>query len=711
MDEEIKKILDELRKVTSTRDLENWRRANAKAVKDMEAKGAKETKLFKDEIRAKERLLRAEGNLAEHFKKLGGSMGMSETSASRFGRAARNTADFVGEFGEALYEGTGSISDFTSALKEFGPIGKVLAGVGTSFDRSVQSFRTLSTVGGTFAQSLVELRETATRAGLPLTDFVDLIGKNSEALAQLFGSTTQGAKEFANFSETFRQQNIQALAPLGLTVEEINEQLITNLTLQRRTGNFVQGQTTQQLQSGRRLILQLDRLARLTGIQREELSKTIESQMSNERFLAFLSQQTEETAQRLAGFSAGIDKLAPGLAEGFQDLIANAGVPVTDAAQQLIMNIPEASAIIQQLTSGSISTEEALVNLRDAALRSNKALANVAQTGTVDFARLFAEVNKLATAQLNTTEVTEEQRAEAEALTRQLTQFEDASKRASSAIQSVETGFQAFVGSILGDGPGSLNNTMNGLSEKITNLSTGTKAALFASAKVIEGSVGMMRDAAPITAGTYAALKMAGVGPGMGGMGFGGTMGRGMGSKGLGLGAKVLRGGGILGAGLGAAGAVGNLMDDDKSNNAGAIGTLAGTALGAFFGPVGMMLGGMAGGMIGNAIGGRQYGTMGTLGLPYEPKNVLTSLHSGERVLSPTETAEYNAGQSTGGSTANFTMLAGKLDNMNTSLISAVTEMKSMNKGVNTLVAVGNETAKNTNITQRRLANKTESII
>ena len=71
----------------------------------------------------------------------------------------------------------------------------------------------------------------------------------------------------------------------------------------------------------------------------------------------------------------------------------------------------------------------------------------------------------------------------------------------------------------------------------------------------------------------------------------------------------------------------------------------------------------------------------------------------------------YNTEQVTGGSTANFTMLAGKLDNMNTSLISAVTEMKSMNKGVNTLVAVGNETAKNTNITQRRLANKTESII
>ena len=709
MDEETRQLLEELKKITNARDLNKFTAANKKVIKDLEDKGAKEAKILKDQIRIKERLMRAEGNLAEHFKKLGGRLGMTEVGASKLGRAARNTTDFVGKFGEALYEGTGSISDFTSALKEFGPVGEVLASVGTSFETSIQAFRTLSTVGGTFGQSLVELRETATRAGLPLADFVDLVAKNSEALAQLFGTTSEGARRFATFSETFRQNNIEALAPLGLTIEEINEQLITNLTLQRRTGNFVAGQTEQQLQSGRRLIMQLDRLAKLTGAQRDELAKTIESQMSNERFLAFLGQQTEETAQRLAGFSAGIEKLAPGLAEGFQDLIANAGVPVTDAAQQLIMNTPEASAIIQQLTAGSITTEQALVDLRDAAKRSNTALANVAQTGTVDFARLFAEVNKLATATLDTTKMTEEQRAEAEALTRQLTQFEDASKRTAGAIQSIETGFQQFIGGLLGEGPGSLNNTMNGLAETVRNLSPELKAALYTSGKVIEGTVKTMRDAAPITAGTYAALKMAGVGPG--GMGFGGTMAGGMGLGKGGMASKLLRGGGLVGAGLGAVSAAGNLMDGDKSNNAGAIGTLAGTALGAFFGPVGMMLGGMAGGAIGNMIGGRQYGTMGTLGLPYEPKNVLTSLHSGERVLSPTETAEYNTEQVTGGSTANFTMLAGKLDNMNTSLISAVTEMKSMNKGVNTLVAVGNETAKNTNITQRRLANKTESII
>ena len=136
---------------------------------------------------------------------------MTEVGASKLGRAARNTTDFVGKFGEALYEGTGSISDFTSALKEFGPVGEVLASVGTSFETSIQAFRTLSTVGGTFGQSLVELRETATRAGLPLADFVDLVAKNSEALAQLFGTTSEGARRFATFSETFRQNNIDPL--------------------------------------------------------------------------------------------------------------------------------------------------------------------------------------------------------------------------------------------------------------------------------------------------------------------------------------------------------------------------------------------------------------------------------------------------------------------------------------------------------------------
>jgi hypothetical protein len=97
---------------------------------------------------------------------------------------------------------------------------------------------------------------------------------------------------------------------------------------------------------------------------------------------------------------------------------------------------------------------------------------------------------------------------------------------------------------------------------------------------------------------------------------FAGTMG-GFGKGGAGIGSKLMRGGGLVGAGLGGAMAIGNLLDKDKSNNAGAWGTLIGTGLGAFGGPLGMMLGGMAGGALGNMIGGKQHGGPMTGGNPH----------------------------------------------------------------------------------------------
>jgi phosphoenolpyruvate-protein kinase (PTS system EI component) len=180
----------------------------------------------------------------------------------------------------------------------------------------------------------------------------------------------------------------------------------------------------------------------------------------------------------LSAFAASVGKLSPGLAEGFQDLIANAGVPVTAASRALIQNIPDATAIVQQLTAGTISSTEAMVQLRDAAQRSNQSLRGVAQTGTVEFARLYGEVNKLATAKFDEVAVTEEQRAKQEKLTKAATEFEDATKRLSSAFQGVETGFFKSLGAALGDAGGGINDGLKGLARGIDKLDPAVKAML-----------------------------------------------------------------------------------------------------------------------------------------------------------------------------------------------------------------------------------------
>ena len=48
---------------------------------------------------------------------------------------------------------------------------------------------------------------------------------------------------------------------------------------------------------------------------------------------------------------------------------------------------------------------------------------------------------------------------------------------------------------------------------------------------------------------------------------------------------------------------------------------------------------------------------------------------------------------------------------MNTKMTSVVNEMKTFNKNVNTLVSIETDIARNTDKTQRRLANQSESIV
>ena len=120
----------------------------------------------------------------------------------------------------------------------------------------------------------MDLRLAAGEAALPLDDFAKLVASNSNNLAALFGSTTQGAKEIANLGRVTRELGIDRLAPLGFTVDEINETLLLNLDSQRRTGIINQLTDQQRVNSAINFAEELDRLAKLTGAQtrRTEIS-------------------------------------------------------------------------------------------------------------------------------------------------------------------------------------------------------------------------------------------------------------------------------------------------------------------------------------------------------------------------------------------------------------------------------------------------------
>jgi len=605
--DKVQKAIDDYQK-----SIEQLRKTNTELLKDTTKEYKDRQKLVQEEFDQRRRDIRDKYKEGETRKRLLALIDKEEKVLDErieqeeklYEKASKVTKVFGGLF-SAAEQGTGTISSFTDAFK-VNEFGAVIAGLGNRLDTNIETFRQLSQVGANFGQSIVALRQSAAQAALPLDDFAKLVGENSEGLAALFGSSTQGAQQIGRLASAVRTQGIDALAPLGFTVDELNETLLLNLERQRRTGAFANMSSQEQIDSAIRFATELDRLAKLTGQQRDELRKQIEQQQSNERFQAFLLGKNDETRTRLEGFTAAIGNMSPMLAEGFQDLIANAGVPVTDAAMALVQNAPELRGVVNDLISGTSNAEMALVRTRDASLRSSLRFQKATQTGTVDFLNLQSGFIKLANTTLDVNSVFAEQGKSATGLTGGLTTFEDATKKLSSQFQQIETGLLQGFGPALGglaNATQSLMGGLGGLTQAIAGIPALTGTAI---AGVLAGK--FLFDKAERIAIVAAGVRI-------GNKGLGGLMKSIKGGLKGGIAGKGLKGAGMLGGrllpGLGAAVGIGSsasmLFSKDEETKAkgkgGLAGAAGGAALGAAIGSIIPVIGTAIGGLIGAGLG------------------------------------------------------------------------------------------------------------
>ena len=614
---------------------------------------------------------------------------------------------FIG-IGKAAFEGSGNISAFTDNL------GSTIGFLGKRLDTNIETFRQLSQVGGNFGKSIVDLRLAARDAALPLDDFAKLVASNSGNLAALFGSTSQGAKQIARLGAETRRLGIDRLAPLGFTVDEINETLLLNLDSQRRTGVLSQLTEKQRVNSAINFALELDKLAKLTGAQRQELMNEIEAQKANERFQVSLQGVTEETRQRLQGFAGAVSKAAPGLTEGIQDLIASGGRPITEASIELIQNIPELQGVIRNLVSGTTSSGEALRDFSNLVPGSVEKFAQATITGQVGFTRLQGPLLQFRDRMLDLNSVSNEQNKSASSLVQGLTTFEQATKVLASQFQGIETSLLKSFGPALGTFANMTQAAFGagGFVAKALAGAPALTASLFLGGligKVLFGpAIQVLTTAKGVAMGIRMSKGLSMFGGGKGGAGGMFKGGPGPGGK---FGSFARSGVGRVAAPVGIAmnsmGAYSSLTDDDKSNDMAGYGNIAGMllggALGAFGGPAGAMLGASLGGMAGGALGGmfdgKEFGGGMDGGKPYlvgenGPEIVSTKSNS---VVSANKNLE---------STFNTKNLESKMQSMVSELNSANKTLTSMVNGVNTLVAVESRALKAVETSARKDMNQ-----
>jgi hypothetical protein len=650
---ELDPLIKALQQAASSSELKKLNQSYREAIKNSKLSAEAEKaalKALEDSTEQQEKLIKASTDLNEKLYTLARSTRLNVVQSQRLADRAVETRKVLGDLGEAAGKGTGKITDFTSAFKgKFGGIGDIVVGAGAGLQANVDTFRTLSSVGAAFGQDLVQLREAAATAGLPIEDFTKLIKNNAQGLAQLYGTTTQGAQSFSRLSRNFRDLNSKQLMPLGFTTEELNEALMTSQEIQRMTGTLDLNDTYSQMEAGKALVLEIDKLAKATGMQRDEVQKSLKAQLTQTTFLAFMQGQTEETRLRLQTFATTITNAAPEMKAGLLDLIASGGIPTTKAAEDLILNLRGSGEIVKQVTRGQIDAATAVGMMQQEASKSVTTFRDVAKVGVVPFVNnLYGASVKLKSAQIDLGKATDEQRKKASDLTEGLTGFEKSAKEVSAAFQSLETGFLGVIGDTFGKGLSTTNKMMSSVASGIMGMNNASKALLYSATSIGSYVLDKATQAAVVFTGTYKALVLSGAGK-AGGFtsAIGGKDGKyaKAGSAAMSNMPKALKFGGAAIATSLAASAVGTDTMVGKGLDVAGYG-LTGAAIGSMFAPViGTAVGGAIGTILGLYQNSRATGTLGEIGKTFEPKTSMLKVHAGERVLNPAETQEYNQGK------------------------------------------------------------------
>ena len=193
-----------------------------------------------------------------------------------FGAAAEAAADSLKKFPEKAFDAltdsiTGLASELASGSRDLSDFSQHVPGIGGALskvtgvvDNSFNAFQSLATSGASFGNSLGELRAQAAGAGLTLQEYSQVIGNNTENLAQFGGTVERGARSTARMMDALGDQRAE-LQALGVTQEELNESLIFYQTITRSGARAENRSRTDQADAAASLTKNMLTLSKLTG--------------------------------------------------------------------------------------------------------------------------------------------------------------------------------------------------------------------------------------------------------------------------------------------------------------------------------------------------------------------------------------------------------------------------------------------------------------
>ena len=331
-----------------------------------------------EEQRALEELIRKMQDASASSEDFARANKAAESALTKFAKATiSDVTKGVTAFGGSVMSGNRSFQTLTPLVDALGtamsglvgaiPVaGKAFAGMTKAaveaskflidqLQGTLDSFQQVSQVGAIGVEGMEAFRQQAFGSMMTLEQFGQAVEINSQTLARFGGATFASMNQFADAIGEIAGENGFARR-LGRSTSDIAE----------TTAKFMEMQTIQgrqQIFTGDALrrgtedyILDLDRLARLTGQSARELQDQQLALMLDQQFAAFTGNLGEQ-GQLLA------QSTGP-LADGFKDIIATGGAATTDAGRQLQVLLGGAANDIANSLRSADDIPGAIANVR-----------------------------------------------------------------------------------------------------------------------------------------------------------------------------------------------------------------------------------------------------------------------------------------------------------------------------------------------------------
>lgn len=226
-------------------------------------------------------------------------------------------------------------------------------------------YRQVSSAGVDLGENFLATAQVAADARMNLQTFAQTIHANSKSLALLGGNASIGAHIFAKITKDMNRSGIQQkFLQLGYDMSEIGEATAGYLEIQTKLGRAQRMSDTELQRGTEQYLIQLDKLARVTGLNRKEAEKLMRDQANDKRLQALMASMPEQARQALSGVAGALEAHSPDIAEVMKELVATGGIPISDLGKSVAMQVPMLQEYARRLREGSITQEEVIDGIR-----------------------------------------------------------------------------------------------------------------------------------------------------------------------------------------------------------------------------------------------------------------------------------------------------------------------------------------------------------